>query len=288
MKKILLVAVVLAAFAPAALARVRAVRHPAEACSYSLAPTWGATQIDASGLQRGVVLVFGQTALCSQWLAYSPVAWITVEAAPGDGQPAAYVTVAANTTPQVRTAALTVAGVRLDVTQSAAPATVTPPSSNRVQNGTFNTNLANWGWNRPVNGTGTASWSTLDANGNPASGSMLLRGNAGALAYQQLQCIPASRSTPYLFGAKVRTSDTSDRGEAFIALFSYQSADCSGDYTKSNSVVAPPMRPEPGPWQEFTFAAVTGSRTQSILLVIGSAANVNTFDTWFDDVFVKP
>ncbi len=286
MKKLVLAAVVLAALAPAALARVRAVRHPAEACSYSLVPTWGATQIDASGLQRGMVLVYGQTAVCSQWLAYSPLAWIQVEAAPGDAQPAAYVTVAANTTPQVRTASLTIAGVRLDVTQSAAPAIVTPPSSNLVRNGAFNTNLANWGWNRPVNGTGTASWSTLDANGNPASGSMLLRGNAGPLAYQQLQCIPAGRSTPYLFGAKVRTGGTIGQGEAVIAFFSYPEADCSGDYT--NNTIRPLGPMEPNVWQEFSFTAVTGSRTQAILLVIGSAANVNTFDTWFDDVFVKP
>lgn len=288
MKKLLLTAVALAALAPSAVARVRAVRHPAEKCAYSIAPTWGNDQLPASGLQRGVVLVYGQTALCSQWMAYSSVDWVTVEGAPAAAQPAAYVTLAANPTTQARTASLTIAGIRLDVTQEPAAGVAPPATPNLVKNGTFDKDLANWGWNRPVNGTGTVSWSQLDANGNAASGSMLLRGNrtSSNLAYQQLQCIPMGRSLPYLFGAKVRTSETSDRGEGIIAVFTYPEVDCSGDYTSTNIRPLGPMAP--GEWREFKFTAVTGSRTQAVLLVIGSAANVSTFDTWFDDVFVEP
>ena len=288
MKKLLL-AVALAALAPCAFAaRVRAVHHPAEQCSYSLVPTWAAGNVSNGGMQRGMVLVYGQTALCSQWLGYSPVDWITVESAPMDAQPAAYVTVAANPTPAPRTASLTIAGVRLDITQDASEATVSPRTGNLVANGSFDRDLSNWGWNRPVNGVGTASWSSLDANGSPSSGSMLLHGIATSsrLAYQQLQCIPINRSTPYLFGAKVRTSSTSDLGEGYIATFSFPAADCSGDYTRADIQALRPAAP--GVWQQFTFAAVSGSRAQAVLVVIGSAANVSTFDTHFDDVFVQP
>lgn len=285
MKKLVLAAVMLAALAPDGFARVRAVRHPAEPCSFSLAAGWGTQPILAAGLQRGVVFVYGQTEVCAQWMSYSDVDWVTVESAPMDAQPAAYVTVAPNpVAAAARTTSLTIAGVRLDLTQEAAPAITTPTL---VANGTFDTNLAGWGWQeRFPNGFGAASWSPLDANGNPASGSILLQDHGVDLAFQQLQCIPVKRSTPYRFGAKVRTGSGSERGDGIIAMFTYPAADCSGDFT---SQAIHPLRPDaPGVWQEFSFATVTASHTEAVILVIASAAGITSFDTWFDDVFVLP
>jgi hypothetical protein len=291
MKKLVLIAVVLAAVAPAAFAgRARAVRHPAEPCSYSLAPAFNAAQVSADGLQHGTVLIFGQTAVCSQWMAYSSVDWITVEAAPLDAQPAAYVTVAANPLTETRSASLTIAGIRLDVTQGPAVTRVAPPSTGLVVNGTFDTDLANWGWPREdfPNGFGSAAWAPDDANGNPASGSILLRNSRSQYAFQRLQCIPVTPRTPYLFGAKVRVNNTPDFGEAVIAFVAFKEADCSGPLVRDASNFPPALRPEPGVWKEYTFAHVTGSSTRGVTLVIGSAANISTFDAWFDDVFVKP
>ena len=284
MKRIALLVVVLAALSPNALARARAVHHPAERCSFSLVPVWGTGPVPAAGMQRGMVLVYGQTALCAQWLSYSDADWVTVESAPLDAQPAAYVTVAANVLAEARSTTLAIAGVRLELTQEAASAI---RSQSLVVNGTFDSGLASWGWqDRFPNGSGAASWSSLDANGSPSSGSILLRDFSVLLAFQQLQCIPVRRSTPYRFGAKVRTGSGNERGNAIIAWFNYPAADCSGVYTTQ---VIRDLRPDaPGVWQEFSFSTVTGSRTEGVILVIASSAEVATFDTWFDDVFVLP
>jgi hypothetical protein len=275
----------LAALAAPAQARVRVVHHPANACSFSLAPAWGSAAIPAAGMTRGIVFVYGQTPSCAQWTAYSAVDWVTVEAAPMDAQPAAYVTVAANASPESRSTTLIVAGVHLDVVQEGAPAIVNP---SLVSNGSLNANIDGWIWydGRFPNGRGAASWSPLDANGSPASGSILLRDDGPGLAFQRLQCIPVEKSTLYRFGAKVRTGAGKELGDGTIAMFTYPAADCSGEFTESATKLVSPA--EPGMWQEYSFTMRTGSRTQAVILVIASGALMPPFETWFDDVFVVP
>lgn len=277
-------AALVVALAPVALARVRAVHHPAERCSYQLVPAWGTATIPAAGVERGMVFVYGQTATCSQWLGYSSVDWATVVSAPSDAQPAAYVTVAPNTQQEPRTTTLVIAGVRLELTQDAAPAIANP---GLVTNGTFHTNIANWGWqSRFPNGRGTAMWSPIDANGSPNSGSILLRDLGTGLAFQQLQCIPANPNTTYRLAAKVRTGASTEIGEGILALFTYPEADCSTDFTAQSINSARPA--SPGVWQEFSFTMRTGSRTRALLIVIASSANVPPFETWFDDIDLRP
>jgi len=282
MKRVLLF-LALASLAVPAFARIRVVRHPAEPCSFSLVPAWNTTAVPAAGLTRGMVLIYGQTATCAQWNGYSSADWVTVEAAPMDAQPAAYVTVAPNLGPSPRTTTLVIAGIRLDVTQEGAPAITNP---NLVMNGTFGTNIDGWIWydGRFPNGLGTASWSPLDANGSPSSGSISLHDNTGGLAFQRLQCVPAIKNTNYRFGTKIRTTAPSSRGYAAIAFFTYPSSDCSGEFTAGTTKILSPA--EPNVWQEYAFTFKTGSRTQSVILVIASAAELPPFETLFDDVFV--
>lgn len=283
MKKALVLALAVL-LAPLASARVRVVRHPAVPCSFSLLPVWGATPVPAAGLTRGMVFVYGQTVDCAQWNGYSPVDWATIEAAPLDAQPAAYVTVAPNLGTEPRTTSLIIAGIRLEVTQEGAPAIVNP---SLVTNGTFHTDIANWIWydGRFPNGRGTPLWSALDANGSPASGSILLRDDGPGLAFQRLQCIPVNSSTLYRFGAKVRTGAGQERGGGTIAMFTYPSPDCSGDFTNHTDGLVSPA--EPGVWQDFSFTMRTGSRTEAVLLILASGALQPPFETWFDDVFVE-
>jgi hypothetical protein len=284
MKRLLLV-LALASVAVPAFARGRVVRHPAEPCSFSLLPEWGTAPVPAAGLTRGIVFIHGQTANCAQWNGYSSAEWVTVEAAPLDAQPAAYVTVAPNTTPEGRTTTLIIAGIRLDVTQEGAPAIFNPTL---ITNGSFHTNIDSWIWydGRFPNGNGQALWSPLDANGSPASGSIFLRDTGLSIAFQRLQCIPAQPRTNYRFGAKARTSLPSTRGEGLIAFFIYPTPDCSGDFTGQVIKVVSPA--EPNVWQDYSFTMRSGSRTQSVILVIASAATQHPFETWFDDVFVEP
>ena len=285
MKRLALVVVLLASLAAPMFGRTRVVRHPSEPCSFSLLPVWGTAPVAAAGMTRGIVFVYGQTATCAQWNAYSSVDWVTVEAAPLDAQPAAYVTVAPNTAPEGRATTLIIAGIRLDVAQEGAPA-ITNPSL--ITNGSFHTNIDGWIWydGRFPNGLGNASWSQLDANGNPASGSILLRDTGSGLAFQRLQCFAATKSTDYRFGTKIRTGQPKTRGDATIAVFYYASTDCSGEFTGYvNKLLSPD---EPNVWQEYSFSMKTGSRTQSVILVIASGAAQPAFETWFDDVFVLP
>ena len=286
MKRPILILALAVLLAPATFARVRAVRHPAEPCSFSLLPAWGVDPVPAAGLTRGIVFVYGQTATCAQWNGYSSVDWVIVEAAPIDAQPAAYVTVSPNLGAEARTTTLVIAGIRLEVTQEGAP-TITNPSL--VTNGTFHTNVDGWIWydGRFPNGSGTASWSPLDANGSPASGSILLRDNGSNLALQRLQCIPVTPRARYRFGAKVRTGAPAERGDGTIALFMYKSADCTEDpFTASVTRVVSPA--EPGVWQDYSFTVTAGSQTQSMIFVIASGAAVHPFDTYFDDIFLEP
>jgi hypothetical protein len=285
MKRLFLV-LALASLAAPALARGRAVRHPADPCSFSLAPAWGTAAVPAAGLTRIPVVVFSQPSTCVQWSAYSSAAWVTVEAAPLDAQPAAYVTVAPNDSPDSRTTTLIVAGVRLDVTQEGAPMIANP--NNLVANGTFNTNIDGWIWydGRFPNGRGEVSWSPLDANGSPASGSILLRDTGTGLAFQRLQCLTVNKSADYRFGVKVRTGQPRTRGDGTIALFTYASPDCTGEFTSNVTKLLSPA--EPNVWESYEFTMRTGSRTESMIVVIASGASMPAFETWFDDIFVEP
>jgi len=287
MKQLVLALIATVALAPAASARVRAVHRSApHQCTFSLAPTWNAT-IPSAGVTRAAVLVFGQSQDCASWEAYSSVEWAVVEAAPLDAQPAAYVTIPANDQTTPRTTTLIVAGVRLQVTQDGA-STVSPPRTGLVVNGTFDTNIVPWTWQSPrfPNGRGSANWSSIDANGSPASGSILLRDTDFDHPFQQLQCVPVTRNTTYRYGARVRGSEGS--GEGVMAVFSYQSTDCS-DTNFSNQFVSVLRPDQPGVWQEFSFSMTTSSKAQAVLVIIASAATLPPYEIWYDDVFLtKP
>lgn len=283
MKQLVLALFATAALAPAASARVRAVHHPSpHQCAFSLAPSWSGN-IPASGVTRAVVLVFGQSQACASWAAYSSASWATVEAAPLDAQPAAYVTIGRNDATPPRTTTLIIAGVRLQVTQEGASSVSPPRDANLIVNGTFDKDVSGWGWfARYPNSPGVPQWSQFDANGSPASGSMLLRDadQSFAQAFQQLQCVRIMGKRRYAFGVKVRTGG--DQGEALIAFLTYASSDCSGDYGIRNVQIA---RPEPGVWQTFDYSQNVGAAGSAILL-LGSAANVPPFDVWFDDAYI--
>jgi Putative binding domain, N-terminal len=286
MKRLLLILALASLAAPAAFARrTRVVHHPAESCSFQLVPVWGTAAVPAAGQTRGIVFIYGQTVDCAQWNGYSPVDWVTVEAAPLDAQPAAYVTVAPNVSPEARTVTLIIAGIRLDLTQEGAPAITTP---NLITNGTFNTNIDGWIWyeGRFPNGSGTVSWTPLDANGSFSSGSMSLIDNGRQVAMQRLQCLAVNNDTDYRFGAKVLTKVPKQRGDGIIALFLYRTPDCTGEFVESHTRVLSPD--QPNVWQDYSFSMSTGSRTESMIVVLASGAVIHPFETLFDDVFVEP
>ena len=288
MRKLALTLIVIAVLAPAAEAKRRAVHHPTTPCGYSASPAWNGS-ISSAGITRAPVVVFAQAPGCTKWGAYSSADWITIEAAPLDAQPAAYVTVAPN--PDVsssRSGTILVAGIRFTINQDSAARIAPPTVSNLIPNGTFDTAILPWGWPArfPNASGGVAQWSQFDANGSPISGSLFLRDNDHGLAYQQQQCVPVTKSTNYRYGAKVRSMVGTEGGEGIMAVFLYQTPDCSGEKFTGQFVSV--LRPkEPGVWQEFTFDMRSGSQTQAVIVVIAAAANVPPYEIWFDDVFLR-
>ena len=291
MRRLALSLILLALLAPVASARRRTTHHPATACAFALAPAWGTASIGATGVTGAQVLVYGQTAECAQWAAYSPVDWITVEAAPLAAQPAAFVTVSANLTNAQRSATLVIAGVRLTVTQDAS-ATISPRiENNLLLNGTFDKDIASWGWQtRFPNGVGSAQWSPLDAAGNPSSGSILLRDEDfvsdpnSNYSFQRLQCVRIDGGF-YEYGTKVRTGSTG--GAVEIAFITFASTDCS-DVTYKNRYVTEITPSAPGVWQKFDFVQGASGAARSAIIVLASAAEPTTpFETWFDDVYLR-
>ena len=59
-----------------------------------------------------------------------------------------------------------------------------------------------------------------------------------------------------------------------------------GEFTDSETRVLSPA--EPNVWQSYSFTMRSGSRSQSMIIVIASGAALGSFETLFDDVFVEP
>lgn len=288
MRRAVLVILALAVVVPASAARRRAAHHPAPSCSFSLVPTWGNGAVGPDGLTRALVLVYGQTQECSHWAAYSSADWVTVEAAPLAAQPGAFVTVSPNPSTTARSTTLTIAGVRLTLTQDGAALVSPPIAGNLLLNGTFDRDIASWTWfSHFPNAIGTAEWSQFDANGSPASGSILLRDSdfLPTQAFQRLQCV---RVTPgggiFEYGTKVRT--VSAQGDVAFALLTYASTDCSGNYNGREERDTTPA--QTGVWQKFDFTRPIAGNARSALIVLASAGGNNPpFESWFDDVYLR-
>jgi hypothetical protein len=197
------------------------------------------------------------------------------------------VTITANPTTQARSTTLIIAGIRLNITQDGGT-TISPPiNPGLLLNGTFDKDVNSWTWfSRFPNGLGAAEWSQLDANGSPASGSMILRDTdfVFAQAFQRLQCVRLNTGGGfYEFGTKVRTGGAN--GEAAIALLTYASTDCADPYNGREEHVLRPA--QPGVWTSYAFTRPISGSARSALIVLASAADTPPFETWFDDVFLR-
>ena len=274
-----LIALLLAATA-AASPRRRAVRSPGPGCTWSHVATF-TNPVPDSGMVRGAVQVVPDPPTCTSWAAYSPVDWIEVELEPMQ----ALLTVAPNTAPETRTATVLIAGLPLEITQLGRPAVTDP--TNLLRNATFNTDIAFWGWQeRFPNGSGDASWSSLDANGDAHSGSIRLRDDmVSSLSFQQLQCVNAAPGA-YRYGAAVRAASR-DAARPIIAFFEYPQADCAGEFARFTTKII--QVTQSGAWERYSYLDQLSDGYKSILIVIASwAREPGLQEVWIDDVFVRP
>jgi hypothetical protein len=258
--------------------RRRAVRSGSSNCTFSLTAGY-ADPVASSGMVRGPVQVAGSAATCTSWLAFSDVSWITIDTAGNT----AYLTVLPNTSPDARSARVRIAGRDLQVTQLGH---VAPPDPNLLTNGTFDTDLRAWGWlARFPNGTGDATWSSLDANGSASSGSMRLRDDLDSgPAYQQLQCLNVGQGF-YDYGAAVRVASRT-AARPVLALVEYDARDCAGNYPNYTPRVV--TLSEAGVWVRVSYTGTVSSTAKSVSLIIaGWAREPGVQEVWFDDVFLK-
>ena len=287
MTRILASALVLLALASnlAAASRVRAVRSPAPACTFSLSPGF-ATTVAAAGLTGGIINVTASGTACSSWNAYSLTDWVVVTR----NNNAVLVDVAPNPTTTARTATILVAGIRYAFSQEAETVVISPPiAGNVLSNPGFDTGLAPWGFqDRFPNGPGSAAWTSVDARGNPNSGSIRLRNvraaGAAGHTFQQLQCVAVDASQVYEYGGTFH-ADSRDVSAVFaIVEYADDGCDVAAVLTENQT----PRIDTPGTWQTESYTKRMGPTSRSAFVVIGSLARVaGTHDVLIDDVFLK-
>lgn len=284
MKRLLILPLALVLLAPLAQAqRHRAVHSSAPPCSFSLSVVY-ADPVPDVGMVRGRIVVTPSVASCTSWSAFSPVDWIVFE--PGNTANEAAITVKPNESAAARAATVRVAGLSLAVNQQGK---IAPPiiEEGIVKNGTFNTDLANWGWqDRFPNGVGLVSWVASDANGNPASGAMLLRNTllAGP-GMQSLQCVSVNSGAVYSLSFAYRMQ-VSGSGLMQVSVFDLESADCTGPY--SVRFTKQYFQSGSDAWRRDTNSFRLGGTAKSALIVFASKTSNNAaFDLTIDDVAMK-
>lgn len=260
--------------------RRRSVRNVVPLCTFSLQSTFG-DPVPDGGIQRGQIRVTGFPASCTQWAAFSYDSWVTVET----DATTAYVTVLPNGDPNVRTAQLTIAGNRFELTQLGRVQVADPTL---LANGSFDRDLSNWGWlARFPNGNGSATWSSEDANGSTSSGSMRLTDDlASGPAYQQLQCV--NDITPggvYDYGAAVRSSSRLN-ARPVMALVEYDTPDCAGNYPPYQARTIAVA--QPNVWERHSFTVGLSLNAKSVSVIVAGWARAEGEQVvWIDDVFLK-
>ncbi|HEX2835266.1 MAG TPA: BACON domain-containing carbohydrate-binding protein [Thermoanaerobaculia bacterium] len=260
------------------------MRVPAPQCSFSLSFGF-ADPIPDAGLAGGFITLTPSASGCTSWSAYSPVDWISFAT---QSTTQAVMVVTANPSTGARSASVRVAGNDFTVTQQGK---VEPPliETGIVKNGTFDLDLANWGWqDRFPNGVGTSNWSNVDANGNSLSGSLLLTSVPGSVpGIQRLQCVQVTPATGYTFSFAYRMSATlPTAGLSAVSIFELESDDCSGPYSLSETGTYYPNGTND--WRRSTFSKPFRFGSRSALIVFASKTQTSApFDLYVDDVIMK-
>jgi hypothetical protein len=285
MKRLLVLPLALVLLAPIAEAqRQRAVHSSAPPCSFSLSLAY-ADPVPDVGMVRGRIVLTPSAPTCTSWNAYSPVDWIVFE--PGNPANEAAMTVKRNESTTARAATVRVAGLELNVTQQG-KVEVPIIEVGVVKNGTFASDLANWGWqDRFPNGVGTVTWAAgIDANGSAASGSMRLRNTLlDGPGMQSLQCVSVEAGVVYNFSFAYRMQ-VSGSGLMQVSVFDLESADCTGPYFVRFTKQYFPNGTDA--WRRDTNTFRLGGTARSSLIVFASKTQTNAaFDVYIDDVVMK-
>lgn len=160
---------------------------------------------------------------------------------------------------------------------------VAASAQNLVANGGFSAALDSW----RATGNGTASHSPDDIDGNPASGSALLRNarvEAGTRIYPLDQCAVLIGPGEYRIGANARVDPAQVDGRAAVHFVAYDGIDCTGT-TRGGLIL---LISRDSVWTAFSFlTTIDTARSMLIRLGVDKPGAGGMLEVQVDDVFVE-
>lgn len=152
-----------------------------------------------------------------------------------------------------------------------------------VDNGTFDRNIADWAFDASLE----EEWSTLDARGQPSSGSLVLRSTGpqdqdGYLVLGTGQCVEAQSGVDYHYAAQVWFDADQGDGSCGIELLFFDELGCRGTSLDTRTEIAR----TPADWLPVATNPPTPAGTRSLLLrlILVRPYRSAGFSASFDDV----
>ena len=160
-------------------------------------------------------------------------------------------------------------------------------AQNLLTNGAFNTDVSSWTI-VATGATGVTAFSTLDAGGSAASGSMQMTNttSVAGVNYFNRQCRTATAGTSYDFGGKVRSAVGQAAATYYVLLNFFDNPTCSGSGLDTGF-----MRLDfspAGSWQGKSATTVAPPGTIAVSITLGNfkfPAGGSTVAN-FDDIFL--
>ncbi|MFI5120552.1 MAG: hypothetical protein ACHQM4_09075 [Thermoanaerobaculia bacterium] len=158
-----------------------------------------------------------------------------------------------------------------------------PSSPNVLANAGFDHDLSGWTsatetYPNPVSGDVTATWTSADASGHPASGGLALHAGVGyhesaRISLSQCVAVPEGYRLAS-FGAKVRTERQFGEAGVSVDMTTFASSDCSGTPLGSNTATSLgltgyPVLSSNGVWLRAPMMAVAPPAAHSARLSVG-------------------
>jgi hypothetical protein len=168
---------------------------------------------------------------------------------------------------------------------------------NVVANGQFDSDLSSWS---PVSGIGFAHWDSLDANGSPHSGTVLISNDSvpGGLDTSIDQCVSITGGIPYDFAVDIHPDNLTPlspsgmrqplhTGQGYVLFNFYASRSCGGPPSSDFVFLGAESRNE---WQSVTRNFTPAHSVVSALVTVSvikgpPGGNVSVH---FDNIFLAP
>ncbi|MFI5182085.1 MAG: hypothetical protein ACHQPI_11880 [Thermoanaerobaculia bacterium] len=157
---------------------------------------------------------------------------------------------------------------------------------NLLQNGAFDVNTSGW---TPYEANIVASWSPLDADGSPTSGSILLTNTApNGLNSGAYQCVNGvTPGTRLDAGAKIRIPSGGAHGQTFLLVWFNTGSNCSGLPVGDTALAGVTAFDAWTPVLMPDIVVPPGAASAQVMLkIIKNFPDVLNYQSHFDDLFL--